>query len=71
VQTFFNREEKERYSPFPQLDGRPVDYAYKGSDSKWSAVVLGHELASVDSAEALKEKAISPLLAAAQQAGIL
>lgn len=71
IPTFFNREDEKHYSSRPQLGGSPVDYRYEGPESKWRVAILGHELAAIDSSAALKEKAVSPVVAAGKRLGIL
>jgi hypothetical protein len=71
IQTFFNREEQKHYSSPPHLGGGSVDYQYKGTDSEWKVVILGHELAAIDSPASLKEKAVKPLVTAGRRAGVL
>lgn len=63
IQTFFDQHEEKNYRTAPQLGGNVVEYCYKGTESEWEVLVLGHELAAIDSAAALKEKAVGPLAA--------
>jgi hypothetical protein len=67
IQTFFDHSEEGNYNAARQLGGTVVDYSYKGPESQWDVSILGHELAAIDSATALKEKAVGPLVAAARR----
>lgn len=73
IPSFFNTNEESRYDPRPSL-GTVSVYKHsseKGPKEDWHAVCLGFALGEIDSADALKTKAVLPLLDAASSHGLL
>jgi hypothetical protein len=71
--SFFNKNEESRYNPKPSLGTVSI---YRHSSEKkpkedWHVVCLGFGLGEIDSADALKTKAVLPLLDAASTQGLL
>ena len=69
TQTFFDAGEEQHYDPKPAL-GQLSYYEYLSAE-KWTAVALGYELGAIDSAGALKTKAVQPLVAAATKRALI
>lgn len=76
IPSFFNENEESRYDPRPSL-GTVSVYRYvskkgiKEIKEDWDVVCLGFALGDIDSADALKTKAVLPLLDAASRNGVL
>jgi hypothetical protein len=70
IQTFFDKGDEQSFKPPAALGGTISEYNYMAQQHTWKAVLSGWDLAAIDSASALKEKAIKPLVAAAQSAKI-
>jgi hypothetical protein len=70
IRTFFNKDEREHYRPSLALGGQVSFYKFSGEREEWKAVALGYELGEIDSAGALKVKAVKRLKEAALKEGI-
>lgn len=71
IHKFLNENEENRYDPKPAL-GTVSVYRYSSTkgNEEWHVVCLGLALGEIDSADALKTKAVVPLLDAAASQGL-